>query len=390
VSAANVCFLGTARYSQPLDATAEKKFRALAALGQVSVIGFSSDARPRRFDQHARFYLLPRLRQRPLRQMLMLVVGPLLALWCVLRHGASVLVAQSPYEGGMLAWVKIAARWLGRRTALVVEAHGDFVESVFLQRRVAWSRLLRCLRRRTARFAFRNADLLRAISRATRAQQERWAPGKPVVQFITWTDIDVFLAAGSDPRAPRPPHILYAGVLTPLKGVHILIDAFARLAQDHPQAQLILAGRPQNEAYVRELRAQIERLGLEGRVWFTGQVPQAELARWMGRARVLVLPSLSEGLGRVVVEAMAAGTPVVGSCVGGIPEIVRDGETGFLVQPGDAAALAEKLHDVLARPVEVREMGDRCRAFAQQSFSTKAYVQGYQAVFEGARALLSG
>lgn len=383
-----VCFLGGARYSQPLDATTEKKFRALAALGNMFVIGFSTDSRPRLFTQHARFYLLPKLRVRLLRQGLMLAVGPLLGLWCVLRHGVRILVTQGPYEGSAMAWAKIVARFLGCRVALVVETHGDFEESVFLYRRVFLPKLRRLLMRNVARFTFRHADVLRSISNATQQQQERWAPGKQVFQFITWTDIDTFLEASSDPGAPRPPNILYAGVLTPLKGVHHLVTAYARLTRDFPQARLILVGRQENKAYADQLRTQIQRLGLDGQVQFVGQVSQAELATWMSQACVSVLPSLSEGLGRVVVEAMAARTPVIGSRVGGIPQMIEDGVTGFLVQPRDESGLTEKLRWVLEHPVRARKMGDIAHAFARRFFSTEAYVEGYRQVFASAQRFL--
>ena len=89
-------------------------------------------------------------------------------------------------------------------------------------------------------------------------------------------------------------------------------------------------------------------------------------------------------------EAMATGTPVIGSHVGGIPEMVKHGTTGFLVPPGDVAALAERLHWVLAHPAEACAMGCRARAFAEHFFSTAAYVHGYRQIFATAQALLTG
>ena len=169
-----VCFIGGMRYSKPLDPTSEKKFRALAGLGRIYVIGFSADARPRIFTQHAHFYLLPNLPLPVLRYAAMFTAGPMLALWCVLRHGVRVLVAQSPYEGFAAAWAKLLARLLGRRVALVVESHGDFEVSLFLQRRVPFRRLYRFLMRPCARFALKQADMLRAVSSSTRQQLERW------------------------------------------------------------------------------------------------------------------------------------------------------------------------------------------------------------------------
>jgi glycosyltransferase involved in cell wall biosynthesis len=387
----SIAFVGGARYSLPLDATSAKKFRVLAAaLGEVFVVGFSQDMTPRRVTEHAHFYLLPQWPSPVLRYATMFTIGPAIALWLIFRRGARVLIAQSPHEGFAAALAKRAAGWFGRRVALVVESHGDFEVSLFLQRRIRVPNLYRWLMRLAARFALRHADVLRPISRATREQLHRWAPDRPLVQFPTWTDIGVFLEAGACPSARRSPLIVYAGVLTPLKGVHHLLQAFACLRPDFPDAELAIIGRDENLHYARGLRVEVERLGLDGRVRFVGEVPQADLAEWMAQGQVFVIPSLSEGLGRVVIEAMAAGTPVIGSHVGGIPEMVQDGITGFLVPPGDEEALAEKLRWVLSYPEQASAMARRARIFAQQFFSTEAYLQGYREVLELARKVVQG
>jgi glycosyltransferase involved in cell wall biosynthesis len=382
-----VCFIGGARYSQPLDATSEKKWRLLSELGEMFVIGFSQDLRPRRFTQHAHFYLLPKFPMPVLRYLAMFTVGPALTLWLILRQGVRILVAQSPYEGFAAAVAKVLARLVGFQVVLIVENHGDFEVSIFLQRRVRCQNLYRWLMRRTARFALQHADLLRAISDSTRKQLETWSPGKPIVQFPAWTDIEVFLKAGESDGA-REPVILYAGVLIPGKGVHHLLRAFAKVAQEFPEVRLEIVGRDENPEYAEELRQEVFRLGLNGRVSFVGGVPQVELANRMRRSCVFVLPSLSEGLGRVVVEAMATGTPVIGSHVDGIPEIVQEGLTGFLVPPGDEEALAERLRWVLKHPQEAKAMGHRAREFARSFFSTEVYLAGYRRLFEMAKEVL--
>lgn len=382
-----VAFLGSARYPQPLDRTSEKKFRALKALGELFVIGFSQDWRPRCFAQHARFFLFPRLPWHIWRYAEMFALGPLLALWILFRHGARILVAQCPYEGFAAALAKEAARFLGCRVVLIVESHGDFEESLFLQRRLLFAGLYRRLMRWTARFSLRHADLLRAVSHSTREQLQAWARGKPCVQFPAWTDLEVFSEAGNECRDSRAMDILYAGVLIPLKGVHFLLEAFASVAQELPDARLWIVGKAENAAYARELKAQTRRLGLDGRVCFVDEVSQRELAGYVSRCIVLVLPSLSEGLPRVVYEAMACGVPVIASKVSGIPEVVEDGVTGFLVSPGDRNTLAKRLLWVLTHPKEAHAMGERARVFARGFFSAEAYTQNYANLFSKAERL---
>jgi glycosyltransferase involved in cell wall biosynthesis len=382
-----VCFIGGARYSQPLDRTSEKKWRLLSELGEMFVIGFSQDLRPRRFTQHAHFYLLPKFPLPVLRYLAMFTVGSVLVFWLILRHGVRILAAQSPYEGFAAAVAKVLARLVGFQVVLIVENHGDFEVSLFLQRQVRCQNLYRWLMRRTARFALQHADLLRAVSNSTRKQLEIWLPEKPIVKFPTWTDIEVFLKAGEDDGV-REPVVLYAGVLTPLKGVHHLLHAFAKVAQEFPEVRLEIVGRDENPEYAEELRQEVFRLRLNGRVSFVGEVPQVELANRMRRSRVFVLPTYSEGLPRVVFEAMATGVPVIATAVSGIPEIIQNEITGFLVPPGDEEALAERLRWVLKHPQEAKAMGHRAREFARSFFSPEVYLAGYRRLFEMAKEVL--
>jgi len=379
-----VAFIGGTRYSKPLDETSRKKFRLLAELGDIFVVGFSRNLRPRIFYEYAHFYLLPQWSLPVLRYLTMFTVGPLLALWLIFRYNIQILVTQSPYEGFVGAVTKKIAGLFGRRVALVVENHGDFEKSLFLQRRVKAQKLYRFIMCRVASFSLRYADVLRAISNATRSQLKRWTSGKPIVQFPTWTDIEVFFAAGKEEKIyenKKTSEIVYVGVLTPLKGIHFLIEAFSRIVKSFSEARLVIIGKEENQEYANFLKKQVEELGLSKKVEFLPPMPRGELARRVARACVLVLPSLSEGLGRVVFEAMACGTPVIGSRVGGIPEMIQDGGNGFLVPPGDVDALAERLHWVLEHPDKAKYMGEQAREFAKKFFSPEAYLQGYAKLF---------
>lgn len=159
--------------------------------------------------------------------------------------------------------------------------------------------------------------------------------------------------------------------------------------RDFPSAELLVVGREEDRSYANELKKQVSRLALQDRIQFLPEVSQQGLAEQMGEAFVFVLPSFSEGLGRVVLEAMATGTPAIASNVGGIPDLVQEDINGFLVPPGDEKALADRLRWMLEHPTEAKEMGRRARDFAEQFFSTATYVQGYQKIFEAAQELLN-
>ena len=341
------------------------------------IVGFSTSLRPRRFTEHARFVLLPQPPTAPLRYLSVFLLAPLLVAYLTLRHRSAILVAQSPFEGAIGAAVKRFVRLFGRRPRMIIENHNNFEEDLFLQRRVPLQALYRRLMLAAARFAFRHADALRVISSSTAARARHFAPHLPQARFMTFSDTDVFQQTERRVPVEAASDIVYAGVLIPRKGVHHLLQAFATL--DQPGAQLHLVGQAENADYAASLRAQTRALGISDRVHFHSAVSQAKLAAFFAAARVMVLPSLSEGLGRVVVEAMLLGTPVIGSHVGGIPDMIEPGVNGWLVESGDEAELAAALAD--AFQADVSAMGANARAFAREFFSPRKYVAGYQELF---------
>lgn len=171
--------------------------------------------------------------------------------------------------------------------------------------------------------------------------------------------------------AEETPVILHVARLVEVKGTQVLLQAFQSVARHHAEAQLVIIG---DGPLRRSLEAQAQALGLAQRVRFLGALPHVRVLAWMRKAAMLVLPSVRtatgrvEGLGMVMLEAAATGVPVIGSRLGGIPEGIRDGETGFLVPERDPAALAERMGQLLADPATRRRMGAQARAFVARNF----------------------
>ena len=163
--------------------------------------------------------------------------------------------------------------------------------------------------------------------------------------------------------------LLCLGRLDEQKGQTCLLRAVARLLPELPGIKLLIAGSGPDEALLTALAAS---LGIAGRVYFLGQ--RRDLAELFELTELLVMPSLFEGLPFAMLEAMAAGKPVLASDVGGVSEALRDGETGVLVPPGDVDALVQALAKLLAEPETLRRMGLRGRDEVAQRFTRELMI----------------
>lgn len=167
------------------------------------------------------------------------------------------------------------------------------------------------------------------------------------------------------------------GNLYPVKGHQYLIDGIPSILDRCPNTSFVFAGRGQLETALKE---QVNRLGLDKRVHFLGL--RQDIPRILALVDIFVLPSLSEGLSMAILEAMIAGKPVVASHVGGNPELVLNGETGFLVPPRDSVALASSIATLLMNRPQAIEFGNHGKHRAEGLFSLEIMVKTYQALYD--------
>ncbi|MEV5610668.1 glycogen synthase [Streptomyces sp. NPDC052225] len=252
------------------------------------------------------------------------------------------------------------------------------------------------------RTAIEAADGVIAVSRAMRDDILACYPAlEPKRVRVVHNGIDVSLYH-ADPGTdvlrrlgvdPQRPYVLFVGRITRQKGVPHLLRAARELVKD---AQLVLcAGAPDTPEIGREFRELVEELKRtrDGVRWIPSMLPRSEVVQLLTHASVFVCPSVYEPLGIVNLEAMACGTAVVASRVGGIPEVVEDGESGLLVpyteRDPDAfeAGLAEALNQVVADPGAARRMGEAGRERATAEFGWDAVarrtVEVYQEILNG-------
>lgn len=284
----------------------------------------------------ADFYLLPKS--------VFWLLAPVTAFFLCLTKKINTIVVQGPLLEGLLG----ATLKKIFKKELIVEIHGD------------WEERLPSLKGVLTFFAkrvLRSADKIRGVANYLVAKAQKYAPAKPFYLFPTFTDLNDFLAE-KDIRFDN--EILLVGRDDRVKGVKYLEGAFALLKNDFPQFKLVLVGEGLPE----------------------GKLSLAEVRNRMKNCYCLAVPSITEGLPRVILEAMALSKPVIASRVGGIPDLVKDGQTGFLFEAGNVPELAEKLKTLLGNQEMAVEMGKRGREIVQSQFSNEKYISNYLAMIE--------
>jgi glycosyltransferase involved in cell wall biosynthesis len=333
--------VGRTRYRLPLSPSLQRKFDALAAEVDLRVLA-SGEGRDETFElvpprpvDGARFWasLAPRIARE------------------LVRFRPDAVAAQSAYEAAAALAARAA---VGTRTPVLVDVHGDWRTSTRLYGSPL-RRVLSPVADRVALAALRRAEGVRTVSPYTTGLI-REAGLEPADIFPAFMDLEPFL--GPVQPLPERRQALFVGVLELYKNVDGLAEAWRLAAPAVPDARLRIVGSGTRTDVAERLVADLP----EQTTW-TNRLETAEVAVALDASTALALPSRSEGMGRVVVEALCRGRPVVATRVGGIRDLVRDGENGLLVEPGDTEALAEALVRILSD----RGLAERLAARARES-----------------------
>jgi glycosyltransferase involved in cell wall biosynthesis len=176
------------------------------------------------------------------------------------------------------------------------------------------------------------------------------------------------------------PIVLSVRHLAPKNGLEHLIRAARLLADKVPEVLVVVCGQGR-EPYRGQLHALVRDLGLQDHVRLTGLIPRDEIPAYFAACRVSVIPSLMEAAGNVILESMACARPVVGSRVGGIPEYLEDGVSGFLVEPANPAALAERILQLLEDEALAQRMGRAARSWVEEHCRFDGMIEQIEALY---------
>jgi glycosyltransferase involved in cell wall biosynthesis len=335
-----VLFVSRERFRLPLDGAQKRKWDAVASVVDHRVLAAAAAGAPTRDE---RFRLVAQVP---------LLDGPLFYLMLPLRIARQlrdfrpeVALVQGIHE--TVAFL-IARRLVGAPTKVILDVQGDWHEATRLYGS-RWRRLLNPLNDALAAPAVRGADAVRTVSTQTTGLV-RALGVEPAAVFPSYTDAQAFLER---PPAPLPerPRALFVGVLERYKAFDTLAAAWKLASPQVPGAVLHVV----SDGSLRDL--------IDPEMEWSPRLTAEEVAAAMDDSWVFCLPSRSEGLPRVALEAAARGRAIIGGDRAGIPDVVEDGVNGFLVDPDDAAGLA----DALVRLLSDRALAERLGAAARKT-----------------------
>jgi glycosyltransferase involved in cell wall biosynthesis len=347
-----VLFVSRERVRLPLDGAQKRKWDALAAVVDHRVLAAAPEGSP---TADERFRLIGPARPRALDGALFYLLLPWRVARELRRFQPEAALVQGVHEA--VAFL-IARRVAGSRTRLILDVQGDWHEAT----RLYGSRLRRLLNPvndSLAPLAVRGADSVRTVSTQT-TDLVRSLGVSPAAVFPSYVDSEVFLER---PPAPLPtrPRAVFVGALERTKAFDTLAEAWRRAAPRLADATLHIVGHGSMSDRAERLVA-----ALPEQTRWSRRLSAEEVAQAMDDAWLVCLPSRSEGLPRVALEAASRGRAIIGGNRAGVPDVVSDGANGLLVDPDDADELAEALVRILSDRTYAEWLGAAARRTGEE------------------------
>ncbi len=298
-------------------------------------------------------------------------------LWRILRQERPRMVHTHTSKAGAVGRV---AAWLARIPIVIHTPHGHLFYGYYGPA-ISW--VIRLFERLLALITDRIVTL--TDRGAQEHVQYRIAAPDKFVTIPSGITLSVFRSVRIDPAVKRKelglpeegPTVGTVGRLVPIKGHEWLLKAAPRVLAEFPHATFVFLGEGPLLGQLQQLAAE---LGITSHVMFLGA--RQDVPECLAIFDLFAFPSINEGMGRALIEAMAVGLPVVASRVGGIPDVVADGETGLLVPARDEAALADALLKLLRDPARRQACGQAARRSLDERFDVKAMVRAIDRLYD--------
>ena len=372
----NVLFIAPTTYQLPLTENLKKKFITLSEVCNVSVLAFAN-SKTFLNETYGNFYLNKKIKNRLINYFRIIQISIFTTHKIIKKENIDIVCFQDPVSSFFsILFLKVRRA----EVKIVVETHGDFIETLSLEKNLVLPRLYKKLFYIMAKYSIGKSNIIRAVSSSTEQQVLDIDSSKSVVRFPAWIDFKDFQNIEPKPLSKDKFNILFIGSVTDRKKPHMIIEAIQRI--NDKSYHLSIVGPAPNEKYFKELKDLIDKSDLQNQVSLIGPVDRESVKDYYSTSNLMILPSISEGLARVIFESQVAMCPVLVTDAPGMSDIVIDGQTGYVFESNNLDSLSLRIEYIKNNYEEASLVAKNAKGFILSNYSEDNFKFSFKKLFD--------
>ena len=372
----NVLFIAPTTYQLPLTENLKKKFITLSEVCNVSVLAFAN-SKTFLNETYGNFYLNKKIKNRLINYFRIIQISIFTTHKIIKKENIDIVCFQDPVSSFFsILFLKVRRA----EVKIIVETHGDFIETLSLEKNLVLPRLYKKLFYIMAKYSIGKSNIIRAVSSSTEQQVLDIDSSKSVVRFPAWIDFKDFQNIEPKPPSKDKFNILFIGSVTDRKKPHMIIEAIQR--SNDKSYNLSIVGPAPNEKYFKELKDLIDKSDLQNQVSLIGPVDRESVKDYYSTSNLMILPSISEGLARVIFESQVAMCPVLVTDAPGMSDIVIDGQTGYVFESNNLDSLSLKIEYIKNNYEEASLVAKNAKGFILSNYSEDNFKFSFKKLFD--------
>ena len=372
----NVLFIAPTTYQLPLTENLKKKFITLSEVCNVSVLAFAN-SKTFLNETYGNFYLNKKIKNRLINYFRIIQISIFTTHKIIKKENIDIVCFQDPVSSFFsILFLKVRRA----EVKIVVETHGDFIETLSLEKNLVLPRLYKKLFYIMAKYSIGKSNIIRAVSSSTEQQVLDIDSSKSVVRFPAWIDFKDFQNIEPKPLSKDKFNILFIGSVTDRKKPHMIIEAIQRI--NDKSYHLSIVGPAPNEKYFKELKDLIDKSDLQNQVSLIGPVDRESVKDYYSTSNLMILPSISEGLARVIFESQVAMCPVLVTDAPGMSDIVIDGQTGYVFESNNLDSLSLRIEYIKNNYDEASLVAKNAKGFILSNYSEDNFKFSFKKLFD--------
>ena len=372
----NVLFIAPTTYQLPLTENLKKKFITLSEVCNVSVLAFAN-SKTFLNETYGNFYFNKKIKNRLINYFRIIQISIFTTHKIIKKENIDIVCFQDPVSSFFsILFLKVRRA----EVKIIVETHGDFIETLSLEKNLVLPRLYKKLFYIMAKYSIGKSNIIRAVSSSTEQQVLDIDSSKSVVRFPAWIDFKDFQNIEPKPLSKDKFNILFIGSVTDRKKPHMIIEAIQTI--NDKSYHLSIVGPAPNEKYFKELKDLIDKSDLQNQVSLIGPVDRENVKDYYSTSNLMILPSISEGLARVIFESQVAMCPVLVTDAPGMSDIVIDGQTGYVFESNNLDSLSLKIEYINNNYDEASLVAKNAKGFILSNYSEDNFKFSFKKLFD--------